>query len=91
MYLIYHTHLVGILNRYSKLNDLHSSPNIIRVTKSRIMRRARHVVLWGERRGIYRVLVGKLEGKRQSRKPRRRWEYNIKMDLQEVGWGNELD
>jgi hypothetical protein len=47
MYLIYHVYLVGILKRYSKLNDLHSSPNIIRVTKARIMRRVVHVVLWG--------------------------------------------
>jgi len=38
----------------------------------------------GERRGVYRVLVGKLEGKRQLGRPRRRWEDNIKMDLQEV-------
>jgi hypothetical protein len=42
---------------------------------------------YGERRGVYRVLVGKTEGKRQRGRPRRRWEDNIKMDLQEVGWG----
>ena len=41
----------------------------------------------GERRGVYRVLVGKPEGKRPLGRPRRRWEDNIKMDLQEVGWG----
>jgi hypothetical protein len=41
----------------------------------------------GERRGVYRVLVGKLEGKRQHRRRWRRWEDNIKMDLQEVGCG----
>jgi len=41
----------------------------------------------GERRGVYRVLVGKLEGKRPMGRPRRRWENNIKMDLQEVGFG----
>jgi len=41
----------------------------------------------GERRGIYRVLVGKPEGKRQFGRPRCRWEDNIKMDLQEVGVG----
>jgi hypothetical protein len=40
----------------------------------------------GERRGAYRVLVGKPEGKRQLGKPRHRWEDNTKMDLQEVGW-----
>jgi hypothetical protein len=39
----------------------------------------------GDRRGVYRVLVGKLEGKRPLGRPRRRWEDNIKMDLQEVG------
>jgi len=43
--------------------------------------------IMGERRGVYSVLVGKLEGKRPLRRPRRRWEYNIKMDLQEEGWG----
>ena len=41
----------------------------------------------GERRDVYRVLVGKPEGKRPLGRPRRRWEDNIKMDLQEVGWG----
>jgi hypothetical protein len=41
----------------------------------------------GERRGAYRALVGKLEGKRPLERPRRRWEDNIKMDLREVGWG----
>jgi len=45
----------------------------------------------GERRGAYRVLVGKPEGKRQLGKPRHRWEDNIKMDLQEVGWGGGVD
>jgi len=42
---------------------------------------------YGERRGVYRVLEGKLEGKRPFGRPRLRWEDNIKMDLQEVGWG----
>jgi len=46
-----------------------------------------HVVRMGERRGVYRVLVGKPEGKRPLGRPRRRWEDNIKMDLQEVGCG----
>jgi len=41
----------------------------------------------GEERGVYRVLVGKPEGKRPLARPRLRWEDNIKMDLQEVGWG----
>ena len=66
-----------------ELNDLYSSPNIVRVIKTRRMRWAGHVVRMGEERGVYRVLVGKLEGKR----PRRGWVDNIKMDLQEVGCG----
>jgi hypothetical protein len=52
------------------------------------MRWAGHVVSIGERRGVYRVLVGKPDGKRQLGRPRRRWEDNIKMDLQEVGSGD---
>ena len=68
-------------------NDLYCSPNIVRVIKSRRMRWAGHVARMGEGRGVYRVLVGKLEGKRPLRRPRRRWENNIKMDLQEVGCG----
>ena len=46
-----------------------------------------HVARMGEGRGIYRVLVGKTEGKRPRGRPKRRWEDNIKMDLQEVGCG----
>jgi len=46
-----------------------------------------HVARLGERIGVYRVLVGKLEGKRLLGRLRRRWEDNIKMDLQVVGWG----
>ena len=70
-----------------ELNDLYCSPNIVRVIKSRRMRWAGHVVLMGERRGVYRVLVGKPEGKRPLGRPRRRWEDNIEVDLQEVGCG----
>jgi len=51
------------------------------------MRWAEHVALMGERRGVYRVLVGKPEGRRPLGRPRRRWEDNIKMDLQEMGCG----
>jgi hypothetical protein len=43
--------------------------------------------VWGEDRGVHRVLAVKPEGKRQLGRPRRRWEDNNKMDLQEVGWG----
>jgi hypothetical protein len=68
-----------------KLNDLYCSLNIAWVTKSRRMRWAGHVPRMRERRGVYRVLVGKPEGKRPLQRPRRRREDNIKMDLQEVG------
>jgi hypothetical protein len=67
------------------LNDLYSSPNIVRVIKSRRMRWAGHVARMGEGRGLYRVLVGKNEGKRPLARLRLRWEDNIKMDIQEVG------
>ena len=70
-----------------KLNDLYSLPNIVRVVKSRRMRWAGHVARMGEHRGAQRLLVGKPEGKRPLGRPRRRWEDNIKMDLQEVGGG----
>ena len=66
------------------LNDLHCPPSIFRETKSRRMRWAGHVARMVERRGVYRVLVGKPEVKRPLGRPRRRWEDNIKMDLQEV-------
>ena len=74
--------------RNEELNDLYSLPNIVRVVKSRRMRWAGHVVRMGEDRGVHRVLVGKPEGKRPLGRPRRRWEDNIKMDLQEVGGGH---
>ena len=79
--------------RSEELNDLYSSPNIVRVIKWRRMRWAGHVARMGEGRGVHRVLVGKPEGKRPLGRPRRRWEDNIKMDLQEVGrsCGNWLE
>jgi len=70
-----------------ELNNLYSSPNIVRVIKSRRMRWAGHVARMGEERGLYRVLVGKTEGKRQLGRPRRRWVDNIRTDLQAVGCG----
>jgi len=70
-----------------ELNDRYCSPNVVQVIKSRRMRWARHVACMREGRGMYRVLVGKPDGKRPLGKPRRRWENNIKMDIQEVGWG----
>jgi hypothetical protein len=72
-----------------KLNGLHSLPNIVRVIKLRRMRWAGHVARKGEGRVVYRVLVWKPEGKDPLRRPRRRWEDNIRMDLQEVGCGCE--
>jgi len=67
-----------------ELNDLYSSPNVVRVIKSRRMRWVGHVAHMGEERGMYRVLVEKLEGRRPLGRPRRRWVNNIRMDLQEV-------
>ena len=68
-----------------ELNDLHSPLNIVQLVKLRRMRWAGHVGRMGEDRGVHRVLVGKPEGKRPLGRPRRRWEDNIKMDLQEGG------
>jgi hypothetical protein len=68
-----------------ELNDLCSSSSILRVIKSRRLRWAGHVARMGEGRGVYRVLVGRPEGKRPLGRPRRRWEDNIEMDLGEIG------
>jgi hypothetical protein len=68
-----------------ELHNLYSSPNIVRVIKSRTMRWAEHVARMGEGRDVYRVLVGKPEGKRPLGRPRRRWEDNIKLDLRGIG------
>jgi hypothetical protein len=72
-----------------ELNDLYSLPNIVRVVKSRRKRWAGHLAHMGEERFVYRVLVGKAEGKRPLGRHSRRWEDNIKMDLPEVGLGCE--
>ena len=72
---------------HEELTDLYSLPNIIQVIKLRRMRWVGHVARMEEGRGVYRVLVGKPEEKRPHGKPRRRWEDNIKMGLQEVGCG----
>jgi hypothetical protein len=68
-----------------ELNDLYSLPTIVRVLQSKRIRWAGHVARMGDGRDVYRVLVGKPEGKRPLGRPRRRWEDNIKMYLQEVG------
>jgi hypothetical protein len=70
-----------------ELNDLYCSSNIVRVIKSRRMRWAGHVARMVVKRALYRVLVGKPEGKRPLGKHRRRCDYNINMDLQEVECG----
>jgi hypothetical protein len=68
-----------------ELHSLYSSPNIVRVIKSRRIRLAGHVARMGEKKGVYSVLVGRPEGKRPLGTPRCRWEDNIKMDLREIG------
>jgi hypothetical protein len=70
-----------------ELRDLYSLPNIVRVVKSRRIRWAEHVAHMVEGRGVYRVLVGRPEGKRPLGRPRHRWEDNTKMDLQDMGGG----
>jgi hypothetical protein len=72
-----------------ELHDLCSSQSIIRIIKSRRIRWAGHVTRMGEESNAYRLLVGKPEGKRPLGRPRRRWVDNIRMDLGEVGWGDE--
>jgi hypothetical protein len=71
-----------------ELHDSYSSPSIIRITKLRRMRWAGHVARTGEKRNVYRLSVGKPEGRRPLGRPRRRWVDNIKMDLVEMGWGD---
>jgi hypothetical protein len=68
-------------------HNLYSSPDIIRQIKSRRMRWAGHVARMGEVRSLYRVLMGKSEGKIPLGRPRRRRKDGIKMDLREIGWG----
>jgi hypothetical protein len=68
-----------------ELHNLHSSPNIVRMIKSRRMRWVGHVARMEEGRGVYRVLVGRPKGKRPLGRPRRWWEDNIKLDLREIG------
>jgi hypothetical protein len=70
-----------------ELHNLHSSPNMITMTKSRRMRWACHVARMGLKRNTNRILVGKSEGKRPVGRSRRRWLHNVKLDLREIGWG----
>jgi hypothetical protein len=68
-----------------ELHSLYSSPNIFRMIKSRRIKGTGYVARMGDGRGIYRVSVGRTEGKKALGRPRRRWEDNIKMDLREIG------
>jgi hypothetical protein len=68
-----------------ELHNVYSSPSIIRIIKSRGKRWAGHVAQMGEKRNVHRLLVGKPERKRPLGRPRRRWMYNIKMNLSEIG------
>ena len=77
--------------RNEGLNYLYSSPNIFQVIKKRRMSWEEHVARMWKRRGVYRVLAGKPEGKRPLGRPRHIWEDISKMDLQEVEWGHGLD
>jgi hypothetical protein len=70
-----------------ELHSLYSSPNIVRMIKSRRMRWAGHVARMGEGRSVYRVLVGRPKGTRPLGRPKRRWEDNIKMDLGTLSLG----
>jgi hypothetical protein len=79
----------GVTGRWLKLHNeerhnLYSSPSIIRIIKSRRIRWAGHVARMGDKRNVYRLLVGKPEGKRPLGRPKRRWIDNIKMDLLEI-------
>jgi hypothetical protein len=67
-----------------ELHNFYSSPSIIRIIKSKRMRWAGYVARMGEKRNVYRLLVGKPEGKRPLGRPRRRWIDNINMDLLEI-------
>jgi hypothetical protein len=71
-----------------ELHDLYSSPSIIRIIKSRRMRLAGHVARMGEKSNVYKLLVGKSEGRRPLGRPRHRWLDNIEMDLVEIGCGS---
>jgi hypothetical protein len=74
-----------------ELHNLYSSADIIRQVKSRRMRWVGHVARMGDERKVYRVLMGKKEGKRPLGRPRHRWEDGIRMDLREIGWRCRLD
>jgi hypothetical protein len=68
-----------------ELHNLYTSPSIIRIIKSRRFRWAEHVARMGDKGNVYRLLVGKPDGKRPVGRSRRRWIDNIKMDVLEIG------
>ena len=70
-----------------ELHSLYRSPNIVRAIKSRILRWAGHVAIIEEARSAFKILIGKPTGNRPLGRPRRRWEDNVRMDLEEVGNG----
>jgi hypothetical protein len=72
--------------RNEERHDLYSSPSIVRIIDSRRMRWMGHVARMGEKRNVYRLLVGKPEGKKPLGRPRHRWVDDIKMNLLEIGW-----
>ena len=76
-----------------EVHSLYRSPNIVRVIKSRRLRWAEHVARMEESRSAFKMLTGKPTGKRLLGRPRRRWEDNIRMDLEEIGInaGNWVD
>jgi hypothetical protein len=74
-----------------KNHNLYSSPDIVRQVKSRQMRWAGHVARMGEERKVYKILVGKPEGKRPLERPKLRWEDWVRMDLRENGLGGDVD
>jgi hypothetical protein len=83
----------GVSREWRKLHnekpsDLYSSPNINQIIKSRKIRWAGQVARILESRGAYKILVGKPEGKRALGRPQRRWEGNIKIDLEEASVGH---
>jgi hypothetical protein len=73
-----------LLVHKEEVHKIYSSPSIIRMIKSRRMRREGHVARIGENRNAFRILLGKPEGKRPLGRPRRRWVGNIKLDLREI-------
>jgi hypothetical protein len=75
-----------VTGKWRKLHN--KEPSIIRIIKLKRMRWAGHVARMGEKRNVYRLLVGKPEGKRSLGRPRCRWVDNIRMNLGEVGWGD---